>query len=310
MDNENANEEELELKVNPDIDPAGDDGEGEPPEDDDPSTDEEKAYAQRLGWVPKGDWDDARAEKAGIRKPPVFLWARDYIAKTEDDRSLMRERLQRQDRQIQDLNGKLTEVHQVVISQRNMSIEAVKRARQQGIDEAEQRMRDAVASGEVADYDQAKKDRDDLLKTPAPEAPRQERTREELPAKDLEAERWVAANPWFNESYALQNAMIVEEDLVRKKNPGLNTSAVLDKAKAIVQRRYPELFGQNPRRDAPSSVSPPSGSRQSRTGFDALPQADKDAYEKQRKMFASMTGKDGKPIAYTKEEFMREYALA
>ena len=312
MVKEHENEDDLDLKDN--IDPPDDDagGEGDLPDANaDPSTPEEQAYARRLGWVPESEWDDARAEKEGRRKPAQFVSARDYIGRTQDNLPLMRERLQKQDRQIQDLTGKIAEVHGVVIGQRNMTIEAVKRARLQGIAEAEARMRDAVESGELPAFDKAKEDRDALLKTPEPAAPKpKEREQErEAPPKNPEAERWVAANQWFNEDRDLQNVMITEELIVKRKNPELDTFAVLEKAKANVQKRYPELFGINPRRAAPGSVSPPSGARQGRTGFDGLPQADKDEYERQRIMFSKIIGRDGKPTPYTKEEFMSQYAL-
>lgn len=310
MDNEHENEEDLELE-----DKAGEielpgDG-GDPPEDTDPSTPEDKAYAKRMGWVAEAEWDAERAEKAGIRRPAKFKTASEFIADIEDNRTVMRDRLHKQDKQIEDLNSKLTDVHEIVVNQRKMTAEAVKRAREQGISEAEARMRDAVISGEVDEYDKAKQDREALLKTPVPEEPKPRQQQEERrPQADPAAERWVGANPWFNEDMALQSAMMNEEIEVKRKNPGLSLSQVLDKAKEMVMRRYPERFGINPRREAPSSVSPPSGAKQGRTAFDAIPEADKQQYEKQRKMFAGMKGTDGKPIVYTKEEFMREYALA
>jgi hypothetical protein len=306
MANEHENEDDLDLdlKVVPEA------GEGDPPEDTDPSTPEEKAYAKRLGWVAESEWDEDRAEKAGIRKPARFKTAREFIADTQDNMPFLRDRLQKQDRQIQDMSSQLKDVHEVVISQKKMTEQAVKRARQQGIEEAEQRMRDAVASGEVDDYDKAKEDRDALLKAPVPEEPKPQLRREEQPAADPDAVRWVAANPWFNEDHVLQNAMMSEEIVTKQKNPGLDLHSVLEKAAAMVKRRYPERFGINPRREAPSTVSPSSGARQGKSAFDAIPESDKREYEKQRLMFAKMTGPDGKPIAYTKEEFMREYALA
>jgi hypothetical protein len=302
MDNEHENEDELDLK---------DKIEGDPPDDNaDPSTPEEIAKARRLGWFPEAEWDAARAEKAGRHKPERFKWAREYIADTEDDRTFLRERLQKQDRQITELNGKLTDVHEIVVSQRRMTAEAVKRARADGIAEAEQRMRDAVESGEMKDYDTAKADRDKLAKTALPEEPesKQQEQREDERPRNPEAERWVSANPWFNDDDVLMRAMISEEVLMKKKHPGVELYQVLEKAKDKVKERYPERFNLNPRRDAPGTVSQPSGARQGRTGFDAIPQADKDAYEQQRRMFAGMKGRDGKPIVYSKEEFMQEYA--
>lgn len=314
MDNERNTEEDLELDPQAGEGDPPDAGEGDPPADDDPSTPEEKAYARRLGHVPESEWDDARAEREGRRRPAEFLNAREFLARTQEDPSKMRGRLQRQDKQIQDLTSKVNDMHSVVLGQRDMTIKAVARARQQGIAEAEQRMRDAVASGELGDYDKAKTERDKLAQTPVPKVPEpQEREEEEheedtRPAADPEATRWANANSWFNEDFVLQNAMISEEVIVKRKNPGLDLYAVLEKAKAQVMKRYPERFNINPRREAPGSVSPPSGARQSRTAFDQLSQADKTEYEKQRRMFANMKGTDGKPIVFTKEEFLEQYA--
>ena len=313
MVKEHENEEDLDLKDKIEPEAGDESGEGDPPDDNaDPSTPEEQAYARRLGWIPEAEWDDTRAEKEGRRRPAQFVSARDFIGRTQDNLPLMRERLQKQDRQIQELTGKIAEVHGVVIGQRDMTREAVKRARLQAIAETEQRMRDAVESGELPAFDKAKEERDKLVATPVPAEPKpkQQEQEREPPPKNPEAERWLEANSWFNEDFALQGAMVAEEIEFKRKNPGMPLTEILNKAKAKVIERYPEKFNINPRRAAPGSVSPPSGARQGRTGFDAIPQADKDQYEKQRVMFSKMTGPDGKPINYTKEEFMREYALA
>ena len=84
-----------------------------------------------------------------------------------------------------------------------------------------------------------------------------------------------------------------------------DTVAILNTIRATFADSDPEKFNINPRRDAPSAVSQPSGARQNdgSKSFDSIPRADQEAYEKHRKMMES------KGVKYTKAEFMADYAL-
>ena len=294
-------QEEIEREEEDVVVEESDEGKDAPIEDTDPSTPEEKARARNLGWVAEADWDEARAERDGRRKPSHFLTAREYLEQTEDSVPIMRERLRKLEGTNRELLGKVDDMHGIVTTQQQMTREAVKRAHARGIADAEQRMRDAVSSGEQSDYDQAKADLDALHKTPVVEEERPKP--QERRQADPVAENWVARNPWFNEDHVLQNAMIVEDIEYRRTHPDVTTAQSYEASKKLVMKRYPERFGINPRRDAPSTVSGSSGVKRNGTGFDALPQEAKDAYERFRKI------SEAKGDKYTKEEYMADYAL-
>lgn len=257
--------------------------------------------ARALGWVPESEWDDERAEKAGSRKPSRFKSADEYIETTEGNLPIMRDQMRRMEAKLADADGKLNDMHGILSTQREMSRKAVERAYARGVEAAEAKMREAVVEGDTDKYDAAKEELAKLAEN-APVA--------EEPAKveiDPVTQSWVAQNPWFQADGDANRAMISEHSKIKKANPELPLWEQFEKAKRIVMRRYPEAFNINPRRDAPSNVETPSGSRQGsgKPSFDSLPQADRDAYERQRKMFESRKP----PVKYTKDEFMADYAL-
>lgn len=266
---------------------------------------EAEKRARRLGWVPESEWDEERAEREGKRKPSKFISADEFIERTEDNIPIMRDQLRRVDAKLTDAESKINDMHGVILSQREMTKAAVKRAWEKGKSEAEQRMRDAVVEADPDKYDEAKADLENIVAA-APVA-EEAKPAPAKPQPDPEAQRWADQNKWFYEDHELNVSMIAEHGRVKKANPDMPQWEQFEKAKKTVIRRFPEKFNINPRREAASTVSAPSGARQTdgNKSFDAIPQADRDAYERHRKMMAAKNP----PVKYTKEEFMADYAL-
>lgn len=292
-----TDKDDLDLDDKVDADLQDDVVEGDKPAE----MSEKEKRARRLGWVPESEWDEERAEREGRRKPSKFISADEFIERTEDNIPIMRDQLRRVDAKLTDAESKINDMHGVILSQREMTRAAVQRAREAGRRDAEQAMRDAVVEGDTDKYDAAKEKLKEIDAIVTDE-PRREPAKK---SNDPEAERWVGQNPWFNDDQELSTVMINEHVRVKKANPDMPQWEQFEKAKRILMKRFPEKFNINPRRDAPASVSSPSGARQTdgNKSFDSIPQADRDAYEKHRKMMAA------KGVKYTKEEFMADYAL-
>jgi len=263
------------------------------------------AEAKALGYVSEEEWDDERAEKEGRRKPTHFITAREFIERTKNSLPILRERLQHMEIINTEMNGKLNDMHTVIMEQRKMTQAAVARSYEAGKLAAEAEMREAVVEGDMEKYDAAKARVEQIEQAGA--AVVAEQRKPEDPRKKLNpiTLSWVDQNEWFSKDVTLNAAMIREHTLVKQQSPELSEWASLELAKRKLMKRFPEEFNINPNREGGGTVSTPSGFNGSaaRSNFDSLPQADKDAYERHRKMLAL------KKVQYTKEEFMREYAL-
>jgi hypothetical protein len=266
-----------------------------------------EARARRLGWKPESEWDDARAEREGRKRPANFMSAADFIDNTEGSLPIMRDRLQRLDEDLRKQTDKVNEMHGVILSQREMTKEAVKRAWQQGKESAEQQMRDAVVEGDTDKYDTAKAALEELVKQQPVIHEPQYRQEPQRPNLDPVTENWVAQNDWFLNDRDLYNCMISEHSTVNRTQKNMSERDRLDLAKRKVMQRYPEKFGINPRREAPGTVNEPSATRprSDKKTFDDLPADAQKAYERiKRHIEGSRKG-----VTYTKDEYLKEYAF-
>ena len=276
-----------------------------PPVADTPDRAHVLAKAQALGYVSEEDWDDERAEKEGRKKPSHFITPEEFIERTENSLPIMRERMRHMEIVNNELSGKVNDMHAVVMSQREMTKAAVARSYEQGRLAAEAAMREAVIEGDTEKYDANKQRLADIDNAALQVQREQNKPADPHSRLDPITRSWVEQNKWFEDDYILNTNMIAEHGDVIKSNPEMNTWASLELAKRKLMKRYPEKFNINPNRDGAAAVSTPSGlnGNTARSNFDSLPQADKDAYERHRKMLAV------KKVQYTKDEFMREYAL-
>lgn len=264
-----------------------------------------RAEAKALGYVSEDEWDDERAEKEGRRKPSHFITAREFIERTKNSLPILRERLQHMEIINTEMAGKLNDMHTVVMEQRNMTKAAVARSYEAGKLAAEAEMREAVVEGDMEKYDNAKARVEQIEEAGAAVAAEQAKPADPRSKISPITRSWVDQNEWFSKDVTLNAAMIREHTMVKQKHPDLAEWASLELAKTKLMKRFPEEFNINPNREGGGTVSTPSGFNGSatRSNFDSLPQADRDAYERHRKMLAL------KKVQYTKEEFMREYAL-
>jgi len=289
-----------------------------------------EAQARRQGWIPEEEWDTARAEKEGRRKPK-FVSAEEFLDRIENDMPIMRERLERNTQVIGSLEHKLSEstkkideMTSIFKTQREWHNDALKRAREQGRAEAEAQMRSAVEEADPTKYDSAKAKLDEIIeeerKADAPGVDAEEEDEQSGKKPDKEKERdpavvaWQAENPWFDTDRTLNWYMVEREAAVASAEPGLPMTDRLAKAKRQVMAKFPEKFGINPRRNGAPAADMPSGDRGGSGGsrsieaiFSSLPRADKDIYERHRKMIEERSGGKEK---YTHKDFVIEGGYA
>jgi len=271
-----------------------------------------EARARRQGWVPEDEWDDVRAEAEGRHKPTRFVTAQEYLDRIESNAPMMRAELRKSDKERAELRKQLDEVGSLVKWQAKQAKTQREKAYEQGIKDAEARMRQAVTEADTEGFETAKADHERLIEEArADDGPKFET--DEPPAgegkkgkTDPDTQAWLDKNPWFNKDPELNASMIKRHQKVLNEMPGLSITESLDEAKRRVVERFPDEFGINPRRKAPGAVSHPSGDRGNRSSsiqqrFNALPAEDKAIYAKHKEMFAARNAE------YTVEEFMEGY---
>jgi hypothetical protein len=284
-----------------------------------------EAQARRQGWIPEEEWDAARAEKEGRRKPK-FVSAEEFLDRIDQDMPVMRERLERTtqvigtlEHKLSESNKKIDEMTSIFKTQREWHNDALKRAREQGRAEAEAQMRSAVEEADPTKYDSAKAKLDEIIEqerkadAPGVGAEEEDEPPAKKPQRDPAVVAWQAENSWFDADLTLNHYMVEREAAVAMAEPGLPMPDRLAKAKRQVMAKFPEKFGINPRRNGASAADMPSGSRGSggdssiEAIFSRLPRADREIYERHRKLIEERSGGKEK---YTHKDFVIEGGYA
>jgi gas vesicle protein len=226
----------------------------------------DEQFARRMGWRPETEWSGPEN-----RKPAKFLDAGEYIKRVETEVPVLRERLRFYDDQLVKTTKKVEEFGGTIKEQGEALKELLSRtksAERAGYERAMQtkqaEMDAAVASADTAAYARAKAElraiwqqQQDAAKPTAPAQPQQPAQ----PQVNPETAAWIGQNEWFNRDRVLNAAAIEAYEIVGREMPAASETERLAETKRRVQVAFPQKFGSNPRRDAPSSVNAPSGER-------------------------------------------------
>lgn len=196
-----------------------------------------RSVAKRMGWVEKEQW---------TREDSKWVDADLFLENTPDQIRQLRDRVKRQ--------GQAAEVAMIEV-------------RRQAQAEAEQKIREAVASGN---------------QDAAVEAAKQAA---QYNAPDVRLVEFYNRNPWMNtHPAAAALARTVGEELAKRQAP---VDEQLDGAEAEVRKRYPELFPQAQARQEVERVAPQVAQggraatpRPRAKGWDDIPGGDKSQLEK------------------------------
>lgn len=253
-------EEEAALAVTdeaaPQVEAAATEGNGQPDE----------AFARRAGWRPEAEWSGPEN-----RKPARFLSAGEYVERLKTEVPVLRERLRfyddqvvKQTKRVEDLTSTISEQGAALKELLTRSKLAEQRGYERAIAEKQAEMRAAVASADTAAYNKAEREAAALYQAqikanapPPPAQPQQPAT----PKLHPDVESWIAQNEWFTRDPVLNAAATQAHGIVTAQMPAATEAERLAETKRRVQEEFPHKFGVNTRREAPASVSTPSGER-------------------------------------------------
>lgn len=205
---------------------------------------EERAAAQ--GWKPFAEY----------RGPPgKWTDAAEFLRRGEENWALMRdqnrrmsEKLARLEPEVATLRNTVTEQADAVKAAMNLARRANEQGYQRGLADLKAKQRTAVQTGDEEAYDQVQAQIDALEQTRAEveeEPRRQEPTRQDPPAAPREVVDFRAANPWFDSSPELRQAMIGMHtaEIARDRESGRQRTLQqqLDAALRRMQAAYPEI---------------------------------------------------------------------
>lgn len=214
------------------------------------SDDELKAREQ--GWVPqeefpgpKENWMDA---KTFLKKRDVES-LREQVGKLTEEARTRREQTERQAKILQ-------ETQKLIIEREQAAYERGKR-------ELDDKLREAVSTGDVETFDKLKKEQDDLISRGAPKKIEPEKP--EIPEEEIKVfNEWLKDNEWFGKYPRLTDAAKhIRMDKSKSQREQLDEVARIIRADFADHEAF-----RNARRDRPPALEGGNGTRppQKRTG--------------------------------------------
>lgn len=256
--------------------------------------------ARKLGWRPEAEWTG---------DPGKWSTADEWIEKVLANRPLAEDRFKKLERQNDDLlaqiaesNRRNAEVGQVVLDMAKQQKTIRKREYDRAREDLIAEQRQAVEDGNIAAFDAAEAKKVALEKDNQPTAEERQETQRPDPntgAGNPVVNRWLAANPWFNNDPLLHQVADAYHLEVKRTQPNLSLGENLAMVREEMVRLYPAKFpGEEPgegeeddpppRRQA-SAVHRPTGNAGRRErpvnqrGINDLPAADRAIYDRQKK---------------------------
>jgi hypothetical protein len=264
-----------------------------------------EARARAQGWRPKDEykgpperWNDAE----------TFLKiAEEYLPVARQQNRVLEDRLASANGKIDALKGELGEVKQVLTEFREFASKADKRAYEKARKDLLAERDVAVAHADAAGFKAADEKLAELEReTPKVAADSGKETKvaaekeKTLPLHPAVVS-WIEANPWFSSDPVLNQMAKAIDGRLQSLHPALAIPDRLQMVAAEVKKRFPENF-ENSSREAPSSVSAPSG------GGNAGKKAPKHSYENLPSEARKACDKFVKSIpGFKVEDYVRDY---
>lgn len=253
--------------------------------------------ARRQGWRPKDQYSG---------DPSRWVDAQTFMARSEQEMPIMRERFRKLDSELAatrktlgETEKKLTESTEVLIELRDMSRQSQQRGYEQAMAEIRDREARAVADADVdtwkrlqIDKDAVERTRPKVMEAKRPEAP----VAPAAPQTNPVIDQWVSENQWFKHDPLLNQVALAFDAEVERENPYWTLEDKLAEVKRRIVVKFPEKF-ENTRRTAPSAVASPSSVAPLRPktngkGVKDLPADAKQALERFKKMIPGYKDED------------------
>lgn len=295
-----------------------------------------ESRAKRMGWAPKeefrGDggalWVDAETFVKRAEQSADILIERNRALdrRLESTEKTFNDYKKNSEKQLTGMSQQMKDLQETLVDFRNFASTANERAYRRARFELETEMRQAVSEADMAKFDKAKAQVDELDKEatqfvkaetkkpngeevekqvqaqPASTEAVKEPEKAQVPAPP-EVSAWLARNQWFlNPEFAYLNQYAQKAHMkLLQAEPGLSLSQNLEKVTEQTRKKFPEEFGINPRREEASATVTTGSTAKVTTvkkmGYDDLPDDAKKMCDKYVKQIPG----------YTKSEYVSVY---
>lgn len=216
--------------------------------------------ARAQGWVPQDEW---RGDPAKWRP------ADEFVRRGEEELPILRERSRDMARKLADLEHKLASADagykQNLANLERMTGLALVRQRDSIVSQYEAAMRQAAEVGDVARYDQLRRDMGESVHqfdngVRAVRQAEQQQPQQQAPPREVQD--FTTRNPWFNADAALNMEAQAIHMMLQRDRPELSLGDNLKAVESEIKRRYPQRFGtQQPAQQQPQYAVEGGGGR-------------------------------------------------
>lgn len=254
------------------------------------SDEEAETKARSLGWRPKEEFNGDEDK---------FTDAKTFLDKANTNIPMLRENAKKTEARNHRLEEQLRVLTEKVQTLTSRADAAEKAGYDRALREIEARQRKAVLDGDVDEYDNLQKQKDNLNIRPS--EPTQTQTQPQFSMQDqIAIQVFESQNPWFKEDPDLNEDMCGFIMGIKSKNPDMPLSEVINKAKERVVKANPDKFNTN---KANSVLTSGSGGRMS---YASIPTADKANFD--RELERNVRDLEIRGVSKEKiEQFKKEY---
>ena len=189
--------------------------------------------ARRMGWTPK---DEFRGD------PDKWRSAKEFVDRGENMLPIMRDRVQRQE-------TKIAELERTVREFADFNSKADQRAYERAFKDLKTQQIQAVAAGDAEGFMKVDQAIEDLRK----EAAEKPKMKAADPGEDPEYQDWEARNKWVTTDKEAKAYAESYGEYLRKTGSRLTGADFLDEVTKAVKKEFPAKFS-NPRRESAPSV--------------------------------------------------------
>lgn len=237
----------------------------------------------RQGWAPKEDW---KGDPEKWKDLNTFLEDGDKIL------PILKKNYSKLESELNALKAEREQDKKVFEKFQEFQSKSEERAYKKALKEIEDKMAEAVESGNKKAFADAKREEDTLRA----EQQKQTETKDQ-PAEHPDWKPWKAENTWYTEDEELRELADALAPMVAQKNPNVGGKAFFELVKARVKQSAPHKF-ENPSRNKANAVEGEGGKPPKKGGktYSDLPAEFKRACDE---FVATIPG-------YTKEKYLKD----
>ena len=255
------------------------------------SEEEAEAKARSLGWRPKDEFNGDEDK---------FTDAKTFLDKANTNIPMLRENARKIEQRNHRLEEQVKSMEEKLSALVKRADEADKAGYERAIREIEARQRKAALDGDVDEYDNLQRQKENLnVRTPAPQP--EPKNQPLSTSEQIAIQVFEANNPWYRKDEELNADMNGFLLGIKSKYPEMPLSEVIERAKERTIKANPEKFSTN----KANSVLSSSGSG-GRISYASIPAADKANFD--RELEKNIRDLEIRGVSKEKiEQFKKEY---